>query len=91
MEMPIRSRFKLLLAEKELDERRRIPYREIREATGISESAISKLATNTTQRYDADILAALCGYFQCGVGDLLEYIPDGNGDAVKRGRIKKAS
>jgi len=74
--MAIRSNFKLLHARKEINEGRRIPYREIQRKTGIATSTLSSLANNEVRRYDANTLSRLCDYFQCEVGDLIEYIPD---------------
>ncbi len=85
--VPIRSRFKLLLAEREMREGRKISYEEISRQTGVSPGSLSGLATNSTQRFDGWVLSALCKYFSCNIGDLLTYMPDGNGD----GEIKEAS
>jgi putative transcriptional regulator len=74
--LAIRSRLKLLLAEKEVRENRRVSHEEIRRATGLASSTISALANNNTGRYDANTLSKLCAYFNCGVGDILEYVPD---------------
>ena len=76
--MAIRSRFKLLHAQKEIEEGRRIPYHVIRGETGIAESTLSALANNEVTMYAASTLSRLCTYFNCRVGDLLEYIPDDN-------------
>lgn len=79
-EVPVRSRFKLLLAEKEMKEGRKIPYREISKQTGVSTQSLSGLATNSTRRFDADVLGALCKYFSCEIGDLLTYVHGRDGD-----------
>lgn len=76
MKMAIRSRFKLLLAQKELDENRKITYAEIKDATGVAESTLSNLATNSVTMYSAATLSRLCDYFRCETGDLIQYIPD---------------
>lgn len=67
------NRFKILLAEKEIKENRRIPYDEIKEKTGIATSSISAWATNDIKRYDAKMIAAFCEYFDCKVVDLIVY------------------
>lgn len=71
------NRFKVLLAQKEIEENRRISYREIKEETGIANSTLSSWATNTTKRYDATTIAALCEFFGCEVGDLIVYENEG--------------
>ena len=88
-EVPIRSRFKLLLAGKEMREGRKISYEEISRQTGVSPNSLSGLATNQTQRFDAWVIEALCDYFTedgfyCNVGDLLIRMPEHAG-------IKEAS
>jgi len=76
----VRNRLKVLVAEKELEESRRISYQEIRasikERTGvnIASSTLSKWANNEIERYDSITLAILCDYFRCEIGNLLEYI-----------------
>jgi putative transcriptional regulator len=76
MQMAIRSNFKLLHAQKEVNEGRRIPYREISSKTGISTRTLSALANNETTLYAAHTLSRLCVYYNCKVGDLLVYLPD---------------
>jgi putative transcriptional regulator len=71
----VQNRFKILLAEKETKEGGRIPYSVIQKSTGIAVSTISALANHKVSLYDKDTLAALCYFFNCAVGDLLEYIP----------------
>jgi putative transcriptional regulator len=70
------NRFKILLAQKEIKEGKRISYEEIKEVTNIAASTLSAWATNTTKRYDADTIAALCKYFDCNVGDLIVFERD---------------
>jgi len=75
MASKIRNRFMTLLNEKGARESRRVTYKDVKEATGIDQSTLSDWARNTIRRYDADKIAALCEFFGCGVGDLLEYVP----------------
>ena len=69
------NRFKVLLAEMEIKEDKKISYEEIKVETGIAASTISAWATNRVKRYDADTIAALCDYLDCEVGDLIVYEP----------------
>jgi putative transcriptional regulator len=62
-----------LLSIKQANENRRITYRAIQEATGVSASTISRMATNKITRFDSETLSALCAYFGCELGDLLVY------------------
>jgi putative transcriptional regulator len=75
----IRCNLRRLIKEKEIAEGREITYEIIREATGITASALSALVNDKTRRYDAHILARLCWYFDCTIGDLLEYVPPAQG------------
>jgi putative transcriptional regulator len=67
------NRFKILLAQKEFETGKKIPYSEIKNATGIASSTLSAWATNEIKRYHEDTIAALCEYFGCEVGDLIVY------------------
>ena len=71
--MRIRSRFKVLLAEKELRERRSITLRDVANETGVSIYTVAGFANNTLKEYPADALVELCKYLECTTGDLLEY------------------
>jgi putative transcriptional regulator len=74
------NQFKILLAQKEIKESRRIPYDEIKIKTGMAMSTISAWSTNRIKRYDADTIASLCDYFGCSVGDLIVYDPGNRTD-----------
>lgn len=67
------SRLKLLVAEKEMRERRTIGIRTISTEAGASRSTVERLLSNTIKRVPLDDLGALCAYFQCNVGDILTY------------------
>ena len=71
--MAIANRLKILIAEKEFREKRKLPYRIISEETGVSITSITAYATQKVARFDAPVLQAFCKYFNCGVGDILFY------------------
>lgn len=71
----INNRFGVLLAAKQMKERRRIPLSEVSRETGIAWQTLQAWSNNTVTRYDAAILDALCMYFEVQPGDLLEYVP----------------
>ncbi len=50
--------------------------RDIMKATGITEGTISNIKNNKNKNFRADTLDKLCKFFNCKIGDLLEYIPD---------------
>ncbi len=75
----IRSYFKVLLAEKELRERRTISLRKVVTETNVPNSTVLGLANNTIRRVPLDELAVLCEYLQCSVADLLRLEEVDNG------------
>jgi putative transcriptional regulator len=66
------SRAKQLLEEKEKREGRRISYRKIAEETGISKTSVESWMTSSATQYQQEQMLALCRYFGCTVGDLLQ-------------------
>ncbi len=67
------SKAALLLAEKELKERRRITQGEIAQVTGLRQPTISTwLGPRPIKRLDAETVIALCRYFDCGLSDLVD-------------------
>lgn len=75
--------------------RRRLPLKELADATGIYRTTLSRLTgpspINTTTRN----IARLCEFFGCTVADLVEYVPDdaqktsAQGKPVPEGRAGK--
>lgn len=53
--------------------RRRLKISDVARDTGINRGTITRLYKKEFTRLDADVLEKLCQYFECGVGDLLEY------------------
>jgi putative transcriptional regulator len=74
--MAIKNHFMRLWNRKEAREERRITLTEISEQTGVGWGTVNRWKREEVNRYDADILSAFCAYFECGIGDLLEYTPD---------------
>lgn len=70
------NRLKVLLAEKEIAEGRRITYRDLSSETGVSTSIIYNYFNQNVKNYNADTLAAFCDYFGVDVGEILEYPPE---------------
>ncbi len=70
------SHVKALIARKEQLEKRPITYRTLSAETGLSTTSITKLARGSFVNVGKSTIDRLCRYFDCGVGDLLEYIPD---------------
>lgn len=67
----VNSHFRVLVAQKELRERRQIGIRVIAEESKASRSTIERLLNNTMRRVPLDDLASLCAWLPCEVGELL--------------------
>lgn len=73
----LRNRLFILTTEKERNLGRRITQKEIALEVGVSEQLIARWMKNQINLFDGDVIAKLCAYFDCEVGDLL-YIDRSN-------------
>ena len=71
--MAIYNRLKILVAEKELREGRKLPYRTIAKETGISKTTLSLYMRQEVKNIDTSTLERLCEYLGVQPGDLLMY------------------
>lgn len=69
----VQNRVAELIAQKQRQTGQRITYADIAAATGLSEVAIGKWARNSVKRFDREMIATFCEYFDCTVGELLVY------------------
>lgn len=74
--MAIENKFMDLWLDKERDESRRISLTEISKKSGVGWGTVNRWKRSDVDRFDADVLSKLCAYFDCGVGDILHYVPD---------------
>lgn len=72
----IRVKLRDLLFRKQAEESRKITYAEVAAETQISASTLSRIANNHRVRFDTQTLSKLCQFFNCQIGDLLEYSSD---------------
>lgn len=72
----IRFRIKELLAEKEFSERRVIPLTEVAIATGMNRMTLSRIANHPGTNTGTENVDRLCKYFNCNIGQLMEYLHD---------------
>jgi len=74
----VRSRLKVLIAEKAIRENRRLSLRTIAAESGASLSTVIRLDNNKIKLVPLDDLALICNWVPCDVGDLLriEEVPD---------------
>ena len=75
LNVAIYNRLKILIAEKEFSEGRKLTYRTISKETGISTTTLTKYI-NQGGGIDPGTLEKLCKYFNCQPGDLLVYSDD---------------
>lgn len=69
--MPILNKLRVLIAEKEVAENRKLSYRQIATEANVSLSILSSYATQKVNRFDGETLEKLCRYFRVQPGDLL--------------------
>lgn len=74
----IKIRFHELLSHKEIQENRRISYREASRQIQIPVASVSAWDKSDVTQYKKDVLERICAYFGCRVCDLLD---DRGGDA----------
>lgn len=73
--MIVNSHFRVLVAQKELREKRRIGIRVIAEETGAARSAVERLLNNTIREVPLEALARICEWVPCSPGDILKLEP----------------
>jgi putative transcriptional regulator len=71
--MTIYNRLKVMIAEKELREGRRLTYRTIAQETGVSTGTLTAYVNQRVNRFDTPTLEAFCRFFGCQPGDLLVF------------------
>ncbi len=71
----LRFKLKERIADREFKEKRRISLIEVAEATGIGRITLSRMLNRGTH-VRSDTLDRLCGYFDCRIEELVEYIPE---------------
>jgi putative transcriptional regulator len=76
LDMTIQNRLKILLAEKELREARKLTYRTVAKETGLAIDTLTAYMTQRVNRFDKSTLETLCNYLSCDIGDLLKFSPD---------------
>ena len=71
----LRFKLKERIADKEFREGRRVTLIEISKDTGIGRITLSRMLNRGTN-VRSDTLDRLCAYFDCAIGDLVEYVPE---------------
>lgn len=74
--MAIYNKLKILIAEKELREGRKLPHRVVAQEAGIPLSVLTLYMGQKVRRFDTETLQKLCRYFGVQPGELLIYSED---------------
>jgi putative transcriptional regulator len=74
--MAIYNKLKVLIAEKEIRENRKLSYRIVAQEAGIPLSVLTLYTSQKVRRFDIETLQKLCRYFDCQPGDLLVFADD---------------
>lgn len=56
---------------------RTVTVQEVSEKTGIARAALTRIELGKTEKIEFDTLLKLCAFYGVGVGELLEYDPNG--------------
>lgn len=67
----VHSYLRILVAQKEVREGRKLPVRVITLESGASRSAVERLLNNSIKNVPLDDLGCLCEWVPCAVGDML--------------------
>lgn len=77
----IRFRLKELMADKGFEENRRVTLDEVAKATGVHRTTLSKIANQKGYNTTTEILDKLCEFFEVDVGEVAQYVEEGDEDA----------
>lgn len=75
--MKIVSRARQLRLNYEAKIERRVSVEEVAKAVGVDRKRLTQIELGRMKEIDTDTLAKLCNYYGVGVGDVLEYDPNG--------------
>ena len=70
----IRFKLKQQIADLEFREKRRVSLQEVADATNINRATLSKMLNQHGAVVRTDVLDKLCGYFECRLEDLAEFV-----------------
>jgi putative transcriptional regulator len=80
LEMPVRSRLKLLIAERNVERLKRgeqpLTTRQVAEGSGLGHSTVTGLTSGRASMVAFDTISALCAFFDVQPGELFEYYDD---------------
>ena len=82
----IRFKLKELISKKEFVDGKRITLKEIAETTGINRMTLTKINTQFGYSTSTDTLDKLCQFFNCEIGDLVEFVSSEAMSKLKKGK-----
>jgi putative transcriptional regulator len=80
----IRVKIKAALDDVSFKRGTRVTQQDLAGETGLSRTTLARLANLPGHNVELSAIDALCKYFKCQPGDLLEYVPDEQVRAPKR-------
>jgi len=81
----IATRLREILLQRELNYQEPYTVKDVADAANLSYDTVARFKNNQTSRFDAPVLAALCRVLDVQVGDLLVYVPNGDGPSAEPG------
>jgi len=72
----IRIRLTQMLDDKGFKEKRKITLKEVAKEACLSQPTLSRISNIPGYNTNTDTINALCKYFKCKPGDILEFYPD---------------
>lgn len=72
----VKYNLKALISDKEFRENKKITYKNISEAVGVSETTLSKIASKRGYHTSTVNIEKLCNYFGCTLEQFMTIIPD---------------
>ena len=72
---------KIIIKLDELIKKAGISKNKLSHKAEMQRTQLNNYCKNNVTRLDTDVLARLCSVLNCGIGDLLEYVPDEKGEA----------
>jgi putative transcriptional regulator len=78
----LRTKFRQLLAQKEISENKRYSVAEIARQTGLTRAAVYPWMSEEITGANFETIEKLCEFLACEPGDLLDYTPLDEGQAI---------
>ena len=75
--MKIESKVRQLRFKYQAEIGRKVSIQEVADAIGTSRERLTQIELGGLKEIDTDTLAKICAFYKVGVGDVLEYNPDG--------------